>query len=216
MHNNEKEVGIFGIVDYDEYWKSRKTRNRTYKTEIHHILVDLVKKYTVHGNKVLDLGVGPGHVFKELMSEFDMYGVEFADEAFALYDFDASKIIKHDLQNGIPNLPALPFSTIIASHIVHHMRNPISFIKQSQQNLKENGIFILATQNISFIPYRLKYFFFGEFPKVSPGHVNFISPYEYKKILTNLGFDIIEIKTTGRHTFLNYFFPFLFSLILFF
>ena len=217
MSSPNKNIQIFGIHNYDEYWKNRKNKNRTYKTDIHRILVELVVKHTPQKSKVLDLGVGPGHLFKELQElKFNMYGVEISEEAFGLYDFPSDQITKHDLQTGIPTITAKPFKTIIASHIIHHMREPISFIHQARENLDTGGIFIVATQNISFILYRLKYFFFGEFPKVSFGHINFISPYEYREILKKSGFEIIDMRTTGSHTFLNKIFPFWFSGTLFF
>ncbi len=149
--NNHSDVQIFGVTDYDQYWKKRKDRDRTYKTEIHRILIDTVTSVTPAKGRVLDLGVGPGHVFKELMPKFAMSGVEFSQEAFKLYDFDASNILQHDLQTGIPQLQGAPFDTIIASHIVHHMREPLLFIEQAHDALKKDGVFILATQNISFI-----------------------------------------------------------------
>lgn len=217
MSSPDKNIQIFGIHNYDEYWKNRKNKNRTYKTDIHRILVELVVKHTPQKSKILDLGVGPGHLFKELQElKFDMYGVEISEEAFGLYNFPSDQITKHDLQKGIPTITAKPFKTIIASHIIHHMREPISFIHQARENLDTGGIFIVATQNISFILYRLKYLFFGEFPKVSFGHINFISPYEYREILKKSGFEIIDIRTTGSHTFLNKIFPFWFSGTLFF
>ncbi len=214
--HQEQKVQIFGVTNYNEYWESRKKRNRTYETDIHRILIELVKKYTPKEGVVLDLGVGPGHIFRELQKSFDMHGVEISDEAYTLYDFPSQNIKQYDLQKGIPKLPASPFNTIVASHIIHHMREPISFIDQAANELSPGGIFIIATQNISFITYRLKYFFHGEFPRVSFGHVNFISPYEYKTIIKDRGFSIEEIRTTRSHTFLNKLFPFWFSGTLFF
>lgn len=207
----------FGVDDYNDYWKKRKERDRTGLSEIHKIVIGVVNKYAKPGAKVLDLGVGPGHTFKELQKKYDCYGVEISDEAFSLYDFPADKIKKHDLKDGVPKFTGIaPFDVVIASSILHHFPDPTELLKNIASNMNKESTFVFVTPNVSFFLHRIKYFFLGKFPEVSCGHKNFLTPYEWVKILDKEGFSISEIKTMGRHRVLLRLFPFIFSGALFF
>ncbi|MBI4812394.1 class I SAM-dependent methyltransferase [Candidatus Falkowbacteria bacterium] len=211
------EIKTFGLDDYNQYWKKRREKNRTGISEIHKIIISIINEYVVVGGKILDLGVGPGHVFKELQKKYQCYGMEISDEAFNLYDFPAHNIKKADFSRGISNFDGVgSFDAIIASNVVHHLAEPLKLIREIKTKMNKNSIFILVTPNVSFFLHRLKYFFKGEFPDFSFSHRNFITPREFKKIFDEEGFKIDEIKTMGRHKTLLKLSPFLFSGALFF
>jgi 2-polyprenyl-3-methyl-5-hydroxy-6-metoxy-1,4-benzoquinol methylase len=206
----------FGLDNYETYWKRRKERGRSGLTDIHRILVQLAERSARVGQSILDVGVGPGHVYKALLQKgYRMHGVEFADEAFALYDFPHDAIVKHDLQEGLPKQDGAPFQVIIASHIIHHMKDPVGLIRDLRSNMAPGSKLIIATQNISFVLYRLRYFFFGEFPDVSRGHRNFLTPYQYERILNEEGFALVERVTTGSHAILKRIAPYWFGATIF-
>jgi 2-polyprenyl-3-methyl-5-hydroxy-6-metoxy-1,4-benzoquinol methylase len=191
--------------------------NRTGLSEIHKIIIGIVNKYQKQKSKILDLGVGPGHVFKELQKNHDLYGIEIADEAFSMYDFDTKNIKKFDFSNGIPEFENVKsFDVIIASNILHHLKNPLKLLLEIKEKMNNNSILIFVTPNISFFIHRIKYFFTGKFPNFSKSHVNFLSPYEWIEMLKTNGFKIIEIQTMGRHKILLKLFPLLISGSLFF
>lgn len=211
------EIKKFGVENYNDYWQKRKEKDRTGVTEIHRIIIDIVNEYAKPNSKILDLGVGPGHVFKELQKNHQCYGVEISDEAFGLYDFPAQNIKKFDLSNGIPDFEGIKiFDVIIASNILHHFTDPLNLLRKIKSRINKESIFILVMPNVSFFIHRLKYFLKGEFPDISKSHKNFITPYEFKEILNREGFEIEKIKTMGKHKILLKLFPFLFSGALFF
>lgn len=211
------KVKTFGIKDYNGYWQKRRERNRTSLSEIHRIIIATIREYVKPGSKVLDLGVGPGHVFKELRKTYDCYGVEISDEAFKLYDFSADKIQKFDLNNGVPDFANAPvFDAAIASNIFHHFPDPTNLLRSIRSKMGPHSIFILVNPNVTFFVHRLKFFFKGQFPDFSPGHKNFLTPPELSQLLNQEGFRVEEIKTMGRHKLLLRLAPFWFSGALFF
>jgi len=204
---------VFGLNEYDTYWKKRIKNNRIGWSEVHSIVVDAVKKYVPVGSKVLDLGVGPGHIFKELQKTYNCYGVEISDEAVKMYDFPTDKIIKHDFSLSIPDFDgAEKFDAIIASNVIHHMTDPAKLIKGIHDRLSSpNSIFVFVTPNISYFIHRISYALSGQFPNFSKSHKNFLSPSDFETMLKSEGFNIKEIKTMGRHKVLLKFWPYLFS-----
>jgi 2-polyprenyl-3-methyl-5-hydroxy-6-metoxy-1,4-benzoquinol methylase len=211
------KIKIFGLENYDDYWKKRKERDRTGLSEIHNIIISLVEKNAKPGATVLDLGVGPGHVFRELQKKYNCYGVEIAQEALDMYDFSKDQIAKGDFTKEIPNFGGVnTFDVIIASNIFHHLKQPIEFLRELKKRMDKNSILIFVTPNVSFVVPRIKYFFKGEFPDLSASHINFITPREYQTIFAEEGMEIAEVVGMGRHKNLIRLNPYLFSGGLFF
>ena len=202
---------------YNRYWKERFEINRTRVTEIHAKILSIVSRHASKGSKIIDLGVGPGHVFKKLQENHDTYGVEISKKAFELYDFDSSQIKQADLEKEIPTFESAPnFDFIIASHIIHHFKKPLSFLKMVNGKLSEDGKILIATPNTTFFNHRFRYFFFGQYPKLSPEHINFLTCSEYKKLFKEANLRIVEITGLEHYLFLSKKFPSMFSPTLFF
>ena len=131
--------------DYDSYWEDRVRKGHFRFTDVHRKIIETA--VDVLGTKkarVLDCGVGPGHVMKGLAEHYDVYGIEISKKAFELYDFDTEKIQIWDLNGGLPPYPE-KMDMIIASRIVHHLKDPEGFIGQIRENLKDTGWFIGIT-----------------------------------------------------------------------
>ncbi|MFH1979254.1 MAG: class I SAM-dependent methyltransferase [Patescibacteria group bacterium] len=210
------EKTSFGIENYNEYWRARKENSKTHKTEIHKRIVEIVKKFTKLDSIILDLGVGPGHVFSELSKSYKCYGVEIAQEIINSYDFSTENIALADFSKGIPNFSGLKFDVVIASMVVHHMDDPGKLIVDIKNNLSENGIALVVSPNIAYYPYRLKYFFFAKFPKISKAHKNFMNMKEIKILIEKSGLNIKTTETVGKLGFIRKMWPSLLSGALFF
>lgn len=212
------DIKTFGVNDYDTYWKKRKGRGRTYKTPIHETLIATTQNHTPEGGSVLDIGVGPGHVYEGLQqSGFDCYGIEVSPEAMELYTFPKDKIILHDAREGIPEIQGTSkFDTIIVSHVIHHLEDVDGFLEICKKAMADDGVLLIGTPNTAFLPYRIKYMFKGEFPNVSHGHTNFLTMKEYESLFTKHNLEIKELVTNGKRKILRKFFPTLFAGTFFF
>ncbi|GMU73914.1 MAG: hypothetical protein AMXMBFR44_1130 [Candidatus Campbellbacteria bacterium] len=205
--------------DYEAYWKDRIGRNRTYITPIHRKILELVSKIAKPGSAVLDLGVGPGHVFRELQKDYKVYGAEISTTVFDLYDFPTENIKHVDLEKEMPAFDGNPnFSVIIASHIIHHFDDPLAFLRRVKEKMDSNTRLLVATPNTVFINYRIKYLLLAQFPDLSRAHVNYLTPREYRKLFEEAGLEIETFAGIKHYPLLvlSTIFPSLFSQTLFF
>jgi SAM-dependent methyltransferase len=202
-------MGKPGISDYNDYWDDRIERKHYQYTDVHRKIVAVVKG--ILGEKkarVLDCGVGPGHVYNELAKVYEAYGLEISEKVFSLYTFDTSRIQLWDLNDGLPDFTP-PLDLIIASRIVHHLADPIGFLGHVRKNLVQNGWFIGVIPNICYYHHRLK-FLFGKFPPISGAHVNFQTGPTFEKMVEEQGFTLRQL-TTPKKTIRAKIWPTVFS-----
>ena len=175
----------FGVENSDEYWLHRQEENRVSERRLHRFLSSLVDEMFPHKARVLDCGVGSGHVFRLCSQKHETYGVELSAEAIAMCDFPTNNIKQADLNNGIPDF-GVRFDVIIASMLIHWLDKPHEFLCQAKDNLSPQGRLLVVIPNITFYRYRIAYLF-GRFPPISPSHKNFQTPAEVEQMFEKAG-----------------------------
>ena len=198
----------FGVQSYDAYWLNRKNIGDTRQTRCHNFLVSLIKSLIPHGGRVLDCGVGPGHVFRTLAEHYETYGVEISDEAFQLYDFDTRRIVQADLNDGIPDF-GVRFDAIIVSMLIHHLEKPPAFLQQVRERLALNRYFVPVIPNICYGPFRLRYLA-GQFPPISRAHRNFQTAREFEEMVRQADYRLLH-RLSPKKTLRARFWPTWFS-----
>lgn len=188
----------FGISDYDRYWENRIGQKHYDATEVHYKIVETAIE--ILGKKkarVLDCGVGPGHVFKKLSDRYEAYGIEISKKVFDLYDFNVDKIKIWDLNKGLPDYSE-KMDLVIASRIIHHLEDPVRYINQARQIIKENGWLLGVIPNICYYHHRIK-FLLGKFPPISGAHINFQTGPDFQEMVSREGFRLHKL-TTPKNT----------------
>ena len=199
----------FGIPDYDRYWENRIGQKHYEQSQVHIKIVETAME--ILGEKkarVLDCGVGPGHVFKKLSEYHEVYGIEVSKRVFDLYDFNTDKIKIWDLNKGLPTYSE-KMDLVIASRIIHHLEDPVSFIKQVRQIIIDNGWLMGVIPNICYYHHRIK-FLLGEFPPISGAHINFQTGSDFQEMVNREGFRLHKL-TTPKKTIRAKLWPKLFS-----
>jgi len=183
------KIRKFGVDNPDRYWLQRKDEKRLSERRLHKFLSNLVEEIvSKKDGKILDCGMGAGHVFCNCQKKHETYGVEISSEAIALYDFPTDNVRQADLNNGIPEF-GVKFDAIIASMILHWLIAPHDFLKQAKNMLSECGKLVVVIPNITYYRFRIAYLL-GKFPPISLSHKNFQVPTEAEQMFKQAGFKI--------------------------
>jgi 2-polyprenyl-3-methyl-5-hydroxy-6-metoxy-1,4-benzoquinol methylase len=201
-------VRKFGVENTDEYWTQRKTDGRTSEGRLHRFLSDLINGMFPGGARILDCGMGEGHVFRLCREKHKTYGIELSDEAIAMYNFPTDTVKQADLKEGIPDF-GVKFDVIIASMILHWFNEPSEFLCEAKSKLSEKGFLLVVIPNITFYRFRIAYLF-GKFPPISLSHKSFQVPLEAEQMFQKNGLKI-EKRLTPRKCIRAKLFPTLFS-----
>jgi SAM-dependent methyltransferase len=198
-----------GMKDYNTYWDQRIQKGHFQFTDVHRKIIETATETVGPGKaRVLDCGVGPGHVFKRLSEYYEVYGIEISERALELYDFGVDRIRVWDLNRGLPTYDR-PMDLIIASRIVHHLADPVAFVRDVGRTLRDHGWFMGVIPNICYYHHRLK-FLVGKFPPVSSAHVNFQTGPEFERMVCAEGFRLHRL-TTPKKTLRARLWPTVFS-----
>lgn len=200
--------------DYQEYWKHRLETGHYQFDSVHEKTIGIANQF-LGGNRgvILECGVGPGHVFRELSKSHEVHGIEISTKAFELYDFDTTNILKWDLNKGLPPYDQL-FDVVIMGRILHHLDDPRVVLAHVKSRLGPGGILLAIIPNIFYYKHRLNYLC-GRTPRISRAHVNFRSGPEFQAEVESVGFKLLQL-TTPKRTLRARLWPTVFSQDLFY
>ncbi|MBN4076840.1 class I SAM-dependent methyltransferase [Mariprofundus ferrooxydans] len=122
-------------------------------TRIYHRKVtDLVNKYSSKDASVLDIGAGAGNMLALLHQQRPDLQLHAADAYQCALDVISTKLpIEEEwlLSEGQLNLSNidLRFDTIVMSHVLEHVWNPVDAVLQALACLNEGGRLVLAVPN---------------------------------------------------------------------
>lgn len=153
----------------------------------------LLEKQT-KGRKLLDVGSGPGHFLAVGRKRgWDVFGIEPSPEACAY-----TKRRRLSVVNDFFSYEAVkdqgPFDVVHASFVLEHVPSPVSFIRDMKKLLKPGGlIFIVLPNDYSPLQKVLnKELKFKPWWVVPNHHLNYFDFGSLKKVLTRVGFKVIE------------------------
>jgi 2-polyprenyl-3-methyl-5-hydroxy-6-metoxy-1,4-benzoquinol methylase len=186
----------FGVSDHDLYWRERKAASRTSEKRVHRFILQMIQTYFPKGGRVVDCGVGDGHVFRLCQEHnYDTYGVEYSEEAISWHNFPRDRVAQADLNNGIPDFGGIKFDAIVISMVLHWLNDPEDFLRRSAARLTPDGRIFANIPNITNYRYRIG-FLFGKFPTVSLSHKNFQTPTECEAMFAAAGYRIETMAPT--------------------
>jgi SAM-dependent methyltransferase len=187
-------VRRFGIDDPDRYWQGRVAEGRAGEKRVHRCIAEAIRRLLPQGGRVLDCGVGDGHVFRLCREHYDTYGVEFSREAISRYEFPTDHIAEADLNRGIPEF-GVKFDAIVLSMVLHWLDDPEGFLTAAARSLTPRGRLVVVIPNITNYRYRLA-FLFGRFPNISLSHKNVMTPSECEVMFRAAGYTIERLAAT--------------------
>jgi len=146
--------------------------------------------------KLLDVGCGNGYFLAKMRElgwkvvgvEPDGQAVKVAKEHFGFDVYEGSLE-----EVGFPNDT---FDAITMNHVIKHVPNPLSTLKECQRILKKGGKLIVVTPNIESIGHRL----FGKayLHLDPPRHLYLFAPGTLRACAERAGLRILKLRTTAR------------------
>lgn len=143
--------------------------------------------------RVLDIGCGNGKLLQNIgtCGNFELHGLELPSKSAER----ASKIKEIELHIGalkpetyLPN----SFDLITLIHVFEHLENPKDIIEIIESIIKKNGILIVEFPNLA--SWQAKFFKQNWLHLDPPRHLNFFKPEQFKRILNQVGFVLIQEK----------------------
>jgi tRNA (cmo5U34)-methyltransferase len=192
-----------------EEWNSKEVVNHLLKTDdilipgrrdTLSIIARLAITFASDQPRVLDIGCGYGDVTGEIIKLSPLASVcmvDFSEEMLRLAkerfgNNNRVKIIKHDLNNGLPDrLEPSKFDAVVSCYALHHVEheNKVGLYTQIRRVLDEGGLFINGDR------------FTGESPVISGWEFDNWITWMSKQIKNKLGIDrtFDQVKTRQKY-----------------
>lgn len=213
MHSN-KPSPLFDLQK-TLYQSANYTRRRLHQTRLGWV-THAIEKYSpkTSKNRAIEYGPGSGIYLPVLAKEFQH--VVAADVEFAylegisplLDDLKALSLMRDDIMNS--TLVDNNFDLILCSEVLEHVPNPEKALATLYRIVKPGGIVVVTTPQrfsvlelcckIAFLPgvIQLVRKIYRE-PILETGHISLKSQKEFRQLVSNAGFDIIEETNFGLY-----------------
>ena len=181
----KKQYGKTYIEDFDNIKKMSDIR------------VETIGKYIEKG-KILDIGCAYGPFLKAASEEgFIPYGMDVSEEAIEYVRNRLSIDAEVCDFSTFDNYSDYSFDAVTMWYVIEHFRNPEAIVDKVKKILKTGGVFAFSTPNFNGVSGKTD---MAKTLLNSPDdHYTFWSIESASGILTDNGFEILEVRNTGHH-----------------
>lgn len=168
---------------------------------LHSGVFKMCKPYLKKGMHILDFGCGQG-AFSQRLVDAGMK-VDSCDINTDQIKAQVNRKIIFDLNKEIdPESFSDKYDMIVALEILEHLQNPWKYIQDCMSLLKDKGIIVLSTPNISNFVSRLRFLMRGsliafENPDLAHGHITPLSFIQIENICNHFKLKILEKGNAG-------------------
>lgn len=147
--------------------------------------------------KLLEVGCGAGYLLRSTERWFpkaEIFGLDLDKSLvdFATKHIKRARVILHD--GHIVPFPDNEFDVICLLQVIEHLEDPLLFFAEANRALKPKGLLIIATPNPVGIPAKLLK---DKWQGYRYDHVSLRAPLQWRKVIGDSGFKILEDGTTG-------------------
>lgn len=180
--------------------------NHEYYSVVRKEVMDLLPP---KARKVLDVGCGYGVTsahLKRIGRAEHTFGVEFEPTAAAEARKQLDKVWQWDLnaeRTIPPELKQEQFDLVLCLHVLEHLMDPWSILRQLHEVMAPGGRLVAAVPNIRHFRTLFPLFFRGEFDYVDAGtmdrgHIRFFTKKSFTTLLEKSGFRVLHVADQGR------------------
>lgn len=171
-----------GLGRFSMYWFARR------------YYAALVRRYAppTSGSSVLEMGCGLGHLLGLLQDGYRCVGIDIAAYSIEQLKINAPKAEGY-VQDAtdLARFGAGEFSAVVALHLVEHLPDPASTIRQVNRILKPGGLFLFATPNPGYSLRRFKDDKTDAIGK-DPTHISVQPPEQWRTWVEATGFKVLR------------------------
>ncbi|MEM6450155.1 MAG: class I SAM-dependent methyltransferase [Cyanobacteria bacterium P01_D01_bin.105] len=146
--------------------------------------------------QLLDVGCGTGEFLSVSSRDgWEVKGVEMSSDSteIAAKKVGSQNVVCGDIYS--PKLANRKFDIITSYHVIEHLLDPLSFLKQSYLLLKEGGVIFLETPNFGSFGARVRQ---GNWSQIKPPqHISFFTPFSLLFSLKKAGFQRTQTFTVA-------------------
>ena len=209
MRKLDLRVLMDSLYDSDDYFVRIEPESSNYEEEYHQTTIDpdgnkrnllmersrsldATKEITsflskINPSKILDFGCGPGWILSSLDDNWEKHGIEISK----FVSKTASKYAK--IHTGlIETFKEKDFDVIIMNHVIEHLSDPVSVIKEIYSILKPGGKLIIGTPDFDCGAARR----YGDKFRLlnDPTHISLFSNDSMHRFLRNHNFKINKVE----------------------
>jgi SAM-dependent methyltransferase len=146
-----------------------------------------VKKYSLKGKKVIEIGCGSGE-YLSIMQQFaeEAYGLEYSEASVAQCIGNGLKVSRGFVESSNYKLKHSPFDAFFILSFLEHLPDPNSTIRGIRNNLADGAVGLIEVPNFDMI---LRSKLFSEF---IGDHLLYFTTETLKEALKLNGFEVIE------------------------
>ncbi len=112
---------------------------------------------------ILDIGCATGNFIANRPDSVE--GIDIDDDSLAIAKQRGFRVRHLDVATEFHTLPDASYEGIYAKHVIEHLQDPLSFLKEVKRLLRPNGTAIISTPNC---PYVLTKMFYDDYTHVRP------------------------------------------------
>ncbi len=192
---------------YDEYYKDveksgpfleEKEGDKSHRRKF---ALDYFRKFGV--KNVLDVGCGPGFdavFFRENGLNVDACDVSKKAIEYAKKENPGPKYFQWDTEKEPMKAK---FDGIYSFEVIEHVFDYDSFLSNLNKSLNDGGILVLSTPNVLAPRNRIKLMLGNDYWFADKYHVHFFSPHTMRVALERNRFEILELTSHGKISFLG-------------
>lgn len=168
-------------------------------------------------NKILDIGCGNGSTLARIHNIYpdaSILGIDINDNAIKNSVLNTEAIISHDLNKGLPDLPASPYDLILCLDIIEHLYDPARLLSDLKKTVSSSGCIIVSLPNLRYWQICYDLIIKGDFKYEEQGlmdytHIRWFTYQSAKRLFEDSGFIINSCRfhpgrLSGKYRFLNH------------